>query len=112
MNTKFAATIMAMSLAMSLGISGGAQAKGCIRGAIAGGIAGHYAGHHTWTGAAAGCIAGRHYYKQKRLEQQQVTAARACDWPGDSPLTGLCRPKHRKGRPRGRPFRFSERKAQ
>ena len=77
MNTKFAAFVMAMSLAMSLGISGEAQAKGCIRGAIAGGIAGHYAGHHTWTGAAAGCIAGRHYYKQKRLEQQQQVTAPA-----------------------------------
>jgi hypothetical protein len=75
MNTKFvAALIVTISLATGLGFSGGAQAKGCIRGAIAGGIAGHYAGHHTWTGAAAGCIAGRHYYKQKRLQQQQVTA--------------------------------------
>jgi len=74
MKTKFAVALVAVALILSLGLAGAAQAKGCIRGAIAGGIAGHYAGHHTWTGAAAGCIAGRHYYKQKRLEQQQVTA--------------------------------------
>jgi hypothetical protein len=74
MNTKIAAMIMAMSLATSLGFSGGAQAKGCIKGAVTGGVAGLYAGH-TWTGAAAGCIAGRHYYKQKRSqEQRQLTA--------------------------------------
>ena len=84
MNTKFAAIIVAMSLATSLGFLGAAQAKGCIKGAIAGGVAGHYAGHHGWTGAAAGCIAGRHManqkarhekeLKQKQLQQQPAQA--------------------------------------
>ncbi len=93
MNTKFAAFVIAMSLAMSLGISGGAQAKGCIRGAIAGGVAGHYAGrHHLVTGAAAGCIAARHYYKQEADGAAAGHGARACacDWPRlTAPAAGL-----------------------
>jgi hypothetical protein len=40
-----------------------ADAKGCIKGAIVGGVAAHYAGRHTWLGAAAGCLAGRHFAK-------------------------------------------------
>jgi len=67
MNKAFAAAV-ALSLAAPLGFASPAQAKGCIRGAIAGGIAGH-AVKHTWSGALAGCIAARHYYKQKRLQQ-------------------------------------------
>jgi hypothetical protein len=69
MKKVFAAAV-AVSLAASVGLASQAQAKGCIRGAIAGGIAGH-AVHHTWTGAAAGCLAARHYYKEKRLREQQ-----------------------------------------
>ena len=67
MKTVFAAAV-AVSLASSVGFASQAQAKGCIRGAIAGGIAGH-AVKHTWSGALAGCLAARHYYKQKRLQQ-------------------------------------------
>jgi hypothetical protein len=74
---KIFVAALAVSLAGSVGLAAQAQAKGCIRGAIAGGIAGH-AVHHTWTGAAAGCLASRHYYKQKRLrEQQQMQGAPA-----------------------------------
>jgi len=70
MNRFFAVAVI--SLAASVGLASQAQAKGCIRGAIAGGIAGHYAGHHAVAGAIGGCIAARHYYKQKRLQQQQI----------------------------------------
>ena len=44
-------------------------AKGCVRGAVAGGVVGHYAGHHAVIGAVGGCIAARHYYKQKARQQ-------------------------------------------
>jgi uncharacterized protein YcfJ len=69
MKTQFASALVAISLASSLGLSGAAQAKGCIRGAIAGGVAGHYAGHHGVTGAVAGCLAARHFYKQKAQQE-------------------------------------------
>jgi hypothetical protein len=69
---KMFAAALAVSLGVScLGLASQAQAKGCIRGAIAGGVAGHYAGHHAVVGAIGGCIAARHYYKQKSLQQQQ-----------------------------------------
>ena len=74
---KIFAAAVAVSLAGSVGLASQAQAKGCIRGAVAGGVAGH-AVHHTWTGAVAGRLAARHYYKQKRLrEQQQMQGAPA-----------------------------------
>jgi hypothetical protein len=77
MNRSFAVAVAAFALASSLGLSNAAQAKGCIRGAIAGGVAGHYAGHHAVVGAVGGCIAARHYYKQKAMQQQQIQPAPA-----------------------------------
>jgi hypothetical protein len=75
MNARLAIALVAFSLAAAPGATSPAQAKGCIRGAIAGGVAGHMV-HHTWTGAAAGCLAARHYYKQKERQTQQPAPAR------------------------------------
>jgi hypothetical protein len=60
-----------------------AEAKGCIRGAVAGGVAGHMF-HHGVIGAAAGCVAARHYYKEKALRQQQTAPSGP---PGAQPST-------------------------
>jgi uncharacterized protein YcfJ len=48
------------------------EAKGCVRGAVAGGVVGHYAGHHAVIGAVGGCVAARHYYKQKAAQQARA----------------------------------------
>ena len=58
--------VVAAGTVALLAATGPATAKGCIKGAVAGGIAGHYAGHHGFLGAAAGCVAGRHYANQRR----------------------------------------------
>jgi hypothetical protein len=68
---RFAAALLAISLLSSVAAPTAAEAKGCIRGAIAGGVAGHMV-HHTWTGAAAGCLAARHFYKEKARQSQHA----------------------------------------
>lgn len=70
--------LIAVVIVSALGLAAApAHAKGCVRGAVAGGVAGHYAGHHGVMGAAAGCVAGRAYYKhQARAATQQPASTR------------------------------------
>jgi hypothetical protein len=59
--------------ALTLGLAAAAMpadAKGCIKGALIGGIAAHYASHHGVSGAAAGCVVGRHLAKRQHAARQ------------------------------------------
>ena len=63
---------LACAAALVAGAPVAVQAKGCLRGAAAGAVVGHYAGHHAVVGAVGGCIAARHYYKQKARQQAEA----------------------------------------
>lgn len=68
--------MLSVTMAMAC-VTGQASAKGCIKGALVGGVGGHLAGGHKWTGAAAGCLVGRHLAnkKDKEAAARQAQAA-------------------------------------